>query len=431
MGKVLSLDIGSSSCKLLLTEKQSNNLDILFFAEKKYAQTVKDHLSEDMIQTVSNQVKNIIRDYKSVNNEIVECNISLGGTNVSSTIIESSLENNDSTDIINQEQIDLLSKNNPKINSFTDKKTAHIIPLDYSLDGMIGIRHPLGMHSKKITVQNLYVNINNNYLKTIENIVSEAGLIPKLVTSEIITSSLFVLNSDEREIGSLIIDIGASSTNFCYSKKGNPILTGALPVGGGQFSSDLAIAFSTNIEFANQLKTETSCTPENERIAEKIIIKQNNSTNTFEVTKRQISQVLKERAVEIFTLIRQEIIETLGSNNLPERVILCGGGSKLEGAVSLTRYIFQSKTRLADIKNIKFLGENLPLESMNVVSLANYAHSEDLQNQFVLISSDEKKNNSLFKLENKNIRSSIENNVKMLISNITEKLKKIKSLIRK
>tara|TARA_B110000438_G_scaffold114172_1_gene111902 strand:+ start:2399 stop:3694 length:1296 start_codon:yes stop_codon:yes gene_type:complete len=431
MGKVLSLDIGSSSCKLLLTEKQSNNLDILFFAEKKYAQTVKDHLSEDMIQTVSNQVKNIIRDYKSVNNEIVECNISLGGTNVSSTIIESSLENNDSTDIINQEQIDLLSKNNPKINSFTDKKTAHIIPLDYSLDGMIGIRHPLGMHSKKITVQNLYVNINNNYLKTIENIVSEAGLIPKLVTSEIITSSLFVLNSDEREIGSLIIDIGASSTNFCYSKKGNPILTGALPVGGGQFSSDLAIAFSTNIEFANQLKTETSCTPENERIAEKIIIKQNNSTNTFEVTKRQISQVLKERAVEIFTLIRQEIIETLGSNNLPERVILCGGGSKLEGAVSLTRYIFQSKTRLADIKNIKFLGENLPLESMNVVSLANYAHSEDLQNQFVLISSDEKKNNSLFKLENKNIRSSIENNVKMLISNIIEKLKKIKSLIRK
>ena len=384
-----------------------------------------------MIQTVSNQVKNIIRDYKSVNNEIVECNISLGGTNVSSTIIESSLENNDSTDIINQEQIDLLSKNNPKINSFTDKKTAHIIPLDYSLDGMIGIRHPLGMHSKKITVQNLYVNINNNYLKTIENIVSEAGLIPKLVTSEIITSSLFVLNSDEREIGSLIIDIGASSTNFCYSKKGNPILTGALPVGGGQFSSDLAIAFSTNIEFANQLKTETSCTPENERIAEKIIIKQNNSTNTFQVTKRQISQVLKERAVEIFTLIRQEIIETLGSNNLPERVILCGGGSKLEGAVSLTRYIFQSKTRLADIKNIKFLGENLPLESMNVVSLANYAHSEDLQNQFVLISSDEKKNNSLFKLENKNIRSSIENNVKMLISNIIEKLKKIKSLIRK
>ena len=76
MGKVLSLDIGSSSCKLLLTEKQSNNLDILFYAEKKYAQTVKDHLSEDMIQTVSNQVKNIIRDYKNVNNESAATHVS-------------------------------------------------------------------------------------------------------------------------------------------------------------------------------------------------------------------------------------------------------------------------------------------------------------------------------------------------------------------
>tara|TARA_B110000438_G_scaffold76457_1_gene76634 strand:+ start:2400 stop:3686 length:1287 start_codon:yes stop_codon:yes gene_type:complete len=427
MGKILSLDIGSSSCKLLLSEKQSSNLEILFFSEKQYAQTVKDHLNEDMIQAVSNQVKNIIRDYKNVNSEIIDCNISFGGTNVSSTIIESSIENDDSSKIINQEQIDLLSKNNPKINSFSNKKTAHIIPLDYSLDGMIGIRHPLGMHSKKLSVQNLYVNINDNYLKTIENIVSEAGLIPNLITSEIITSSFFVLNSDEKEIGSLIIDIGASSTNFCYSKKGNPVLTGALPVGGSQFSSDLSIAFSTNLEFANQLKTETSCTPENERVAEKVIIKQNNTSNTFEVTKRQISQVLKERAVEIFTLIRQEIIENLGTSNLPERVILCGGGSKLEGAVALSRYIFQSKTRLADTKSIKFLGENLPLESINVISSANYAHSEDLQNHFRLISNLENKNNALFQLNNKKfnkIRSYIENNVKMLISNIIKKFNK-------
>jgi cell division protein FtsA len=423
MGKVLSLDIGSSSCKLLLSEKQSGNLDILFFSEKQYAQTVKDHLNEDMIQTVSNQVKNIIRDYKNVNKEIVKCNISFGGTNVNSTIIESSLENDDSSKIINQEKIDLLSKNNPKINSFLNKKTAHIIPLDYNLDGMIGIRHPLGMHSKEISVQNLYVNINDDYLKTIENIVLEAGLIPSLVTSEIITSSLFVLNSDEREIGSLIIDIGASSTDFCYSKKGNPILVGALPVGGSQFSSDLAIAFSTNLEFANQLKFETSCTPENERVAEKIIVKQNNSSKTFEVTKRQISQVLKERAVEIFTLIRQEIIENIGIDNLPERVILCGGGSKLDGAVALSRYIFQAKVRLADTKNIKFLGESLPLESLSVISSAKYAHSENLQNYFRLISNVENNSKPIFQIGNKNF-----NNVKMLILNI---IVKIKSLIRK
>ena len=435
MSKNLTLDIGSSSCKLCLTEKNFNNIEILFYAEKKYANPVRDNLSDEMIEVISNQLKNLIRDFNDVDKEIIDCNISFGGTNVSSVIIESSIENIDKNSIISQDQLNLLSKNNPKINSFTTKKTAHIIPLDYNLDGMIGIRHPLGMHSSKLSVQNLYVNIENDHFEKIIKIISESGLNCNYITSDIISSSLYLLNSDEREIGSLIIDIGASSTSYCISKKGNPVMTGALPVGGSQFSSDLSIAFSTNIDFANQLKFETSCTPENERIAEKVIVKDKDSSKTFEITKRQISQVLKERAVEIFTLIRQDIIEKLGVDNLPERIILCGGGSKLEGMVALARYIFQSKTRLADTKNMKFLGENLSLESMSVISSANYIHDLDFNNQYVYKSGFEtsKNQNKLFNREPQKINSissSIENSVKMLLLSINVNIKKIISSIK-
>ena len=435
MSKNLTLDIGSSSCKLCLTEKNFNNIEILFYAEKKYANPVRDNLSDEMIEVISNQLKNLIRDFNDVDKEIIDCNISFGGTNVSSVIIESSIENIDKNSIISQDQLNLLSKNNPKINSFTTKKTAHIIPLDYNLDGMIGIRHPLGMHSSKLSVQNLYVNIENDHFEKIIKIISESGLNCNYITSDIISSSLYLLNSDEREIGSLIIDIGASSTSYCISKKGNPVMTGALPVGGAQFSSDLSIAFSTNIDFANQLKFETSCTPENERIAEKVIVKDKDSSKTFEITKRQISQVLKERAVEIFTLIRQDIIEKLGVDNLPERIILCGGGSKLEGMVALARYIFQSKTRLADTKNMKFLGENLQIESMSVISSANYIHDLDFNNQYVYKSGFEtsKNQNKLFNREPqkiKSISSSIENSVKMLLLSINVNIQKIISSIK-
>ena len=435
MSKNLTLDIGSSSCKLCLTEKNFNNIEILFYAEKKYANPVRDNLSDEMIEVISNQLKNLIRDFNDVDKEIIDCNISFGGTNVSSVIIESSIENIDKNSIISQDQLNLLSKNNPKINSFTTKKTAHIIPLDYNLDGMIGIRHPLGMHSSKLSVQNLYVNIENDHFEKIIKIISESGLNCNYITSDIISSSLYLLNSDEREIGSLIIDVGASSTSYCISKKGNPVMTGALPVGGSQFSSDLSIAFSTNIDFANQLKFETSCTPENERIAEKVIVKDKDSSKTFEITKRQISQVLKERAVEIFTLIRQDIIEKLGVDNLPERIILCGGGSKLEGMVALARYIFQSKTRLADTKNMKFLGENLSIESMSVISSANYIHDLDFNNQYVYKSGFEtsKNQNKLFNREPqkiKSISSSIENSVKMLLLSINVNIQKIISSIK-
>tara|TARA_Y100000768_G_scaffold51705_1_gene33904 strand:+ start:2367 stop:3674 length:1308 start_codon:yes stop_codon:yes gene_type:complete len=413
MSKILSLDIGSNSCKLILTEKAYNSVDILFYAEKNYAEPIREKITSDTSEIVENQIKNLIRDFRNVDNDIYQCNVAFGGSSVTSTIIESSIDNLDSSQIITQDQLNLLSKNNPKINSFITKETAHIIPLEYSLDGMIGIRHPLGMHTKKLSVKNLYVNVEKEDISLVSNILSNSGLSTNLIISEILAASQNLLNSDEKEIGSLIIDIGAASTDYSYLKKGKPLLTGSLPVGGNQFTSDLSIAFSTNKDFANQLKFETSCTPENERIAEKVIIKQEDSTRTFEITKRQISQVLKERAIEIFNLIRQEMIESLGQENLPERIILCGGGSKLDGMVPLARYIFQSKTRLVDTKNIKFLGENIPIEAMNVLSIANYAHKLD--------------NDTEYSLSNKVESSKISSNVKGID---TEKIMKISSYIQ-
>jgi len=423
MSKILSLDIGSNSCKLILTEKVYNSVDILFYAEKIYAEPIREKITSETSEIVENQIKNLIRDFRNVDNEISQCNISFGGSCVSSTIIESSIDNLDSSQIITQDQLNLLTKNNPKINSFITKSTAHIIPLEYSLDGMVGIRHPLGMHTKKLSVNNLYVNIEKEDIELVKNIISNTGLSTNLVISESIASSLYLLNSDEKEIGSLVIDIGAASTDYCYSKKGKPILTGSLPVGGNQFTSDLSIAFSTNKDFANQLKFETSCTPENERIAEKVIIKQQESTKTFEITKRQISQVLKERAIEVFNLIRQEVIDTIGQENLPERIILTGGGSKLEGMVPLARYIFQSKTRLVDTKNIKFLGEDIPIEAMTVLAIGNYAHNIDNNTEYVLTSKYEstKSSGNISTIDSAKIMkisSNFQNSVKMVIEKI-------------
>ena len=435
MTKLLSIDVGSYSSKLLLTEKISNTIEVLFFSEKIYAEPLREKITSENSEIITNQIINLVRDFKNVDNEIVMCNISFGGSVVNSTIIDSSLENIDSTDIITQDQINLLTKNNPKINSFLSKSTAHIIPLEYSLDGMIGIRHPLGMHSKKLGVSNLYVNIEKDDISKTEEILSSAGLSTNIITSESIIASNYLLNSDEKEIGSLIIDIGAASTDYCYSRKGKPVLIGSLPVGGNQFTSDLSIAFSTNLDFANQLKLETSCTPENERIAEKVIIKQNNSSNTFEITKRQISQVLKERAIELFNLIRQEIIDKLGTENLPERIVLCGGGSKLEGIVPLSRYIFQAKSRLIDSKNIKFLGENLPIESMIVMALASYCHNINISTDYILKSSAKSilKNTKVSTgndLTLEKIGSKLQFSVKMLIEKIIIISNKIKKILK-
>ena len=65
--------------------------------------------------------KNLIRDFRNVENEISQCNIAFGGSSVNSTIIESSIDKLDSSKIISQDQLKKKKKNNPKINSFITK----------------------------------------------------------------------------------------------------------------------------------------------------------------------------------------------------------------------------------------------------------------------------------------------------------------------
>ena len=47
MSRILSLDLGSSACRLLLTEKTITNFEILFYIEKTYAEPLRDTFNEE------------------------------------------------------------------------------------------------------------------------------------------------------------------------------------------------------------------------------------------------------------------------------------------------------------------------------------------------------------------------------------------------
>ncbi len=90
---------------------------------------IREKISSDTVAIVENQIKNLVRDFRNVDTDTIKCNISFGGSSVNSTIIGSSIDNLDSNEIITQDQIDLLSKNNPK-NNIKDKAIERCTVLD-------------------------------------------------------------------------------------------------------------------------------------------------------------------------------------------------------------------------------------------------------------------------------------------------------------
>ena len=64
------------------------------------------------------------------------------------------------------------------------------------------------------------------------------------------------------------------------------------------------------------------------------------------VTKREIGQVLRDRAQELFRMVLLKL-DAEHLRDLPlERIVFTGGGSKLTGFEPLSRYMLQRKIRL-------------------------------------------------------------------------------------
>ena len=68
-----------------------------------------------------------------------------------------------------------------------------------------------------------------------------------------------VLSHDERELGSLLIDIGSGTTEFAYFCEGEVQHSAVLPIGSGHFTNDLAMVLRTPFAEAESIKTRHGC----------------------------------------------------------------------------------------------------------------------------------------------------------------------------
>jgi len=71
-----------------------------------------------------------------------------------------------------------------------------------------------------------------------------------------LASSLAVLTSEQKELGALVIDIGAGTTDYVVYSDGVIKHTGVLSVGGDHLSNDLAYGLKVPLGRAEQLKID-------------------------------------------------------------------------------------------------------------------------------------------------------------------------------
>jgi cell division protein FtsA len=218
-----------------------------------------------------------------------------------------------------------------------EREIIHVLPQEFFLDDNGGIQNPVGLYGSRLDVNIHVVTCQSALNQNLVNAVNRAQMRVKRVVLEQLASAEAVLTMDERELGTVVLDIGGGTSDIAIFANNAVQFTTTLPVGGAHFTRDLAIGLQTPIEEAERIKKESG-TVLTERISEedKVVVPGIGTRATRSVPHSVVCGILRDRAAELLELVKDQIWAALKNDRIIAGVVVTGGGSLLDGILELT-----------------------------------------------------------------------------------------------
>lgn len=214
----------------------------------------------------------------------------------------------------------------------------HIEPKAYAVDEQRGIKNPMGMTGIRLEVEAHIITGHIQHVKNIEKCVDQAGVDVDDIVPSTIASSEAVLTKRQKELGVVVIDIGAGSTSVAVFEEGTILHSVCLPIGGESVTNDIAIGLRTSIDTAEKIKIEFgSVLPEEIAEREMIDLSSVSKVDSQTISKRYMAEIMQARYFEIFSLIKEELERIGRSGMLPAGALLTGAAVKAPGVLDLSR----------------------------------------------------------------------------------------------
>ena len=228
-----------------------------------------------------------------------------------------------------------------------DCEMLHVIPQDFMVDHLPGIKDPVGMSGVRLEGD---VHIVTGAATSIQNIhksVEKAGLKIIDIVLEPLASSYAVLEDDERELGCAVLDIGGGTTDLIVFIEDNVRHTISIGLGGSNVTNDLAIGIRTPLDRAEEIKRGYgTCLRSGLEGSEYIPVPGVGGREQREVSRAVLASIIEPRMREIFTLALRELQKNHYMDNIGAGIVLTGGCAMLHGVTELAEQVFGMPVRI-------------------------------------------------------------------------------------
>ena len=228
-----------------------------------------------------------------------------------------------------------------------DQQILHILTQEFIIDGQEDVREPLGMSGMKLEVK---VHIVTGAVAAAQNIVKcikRCGIEVSDLILQPLASSLAVLTEDEKELGVCLVDIGGGTTDIAVFKQGAIRHTAVVAIAGDQMTNDIAVAFRTPTQSAEDIKVKYGCALRQLADSREVVeVPGVDGREPRQLSVQTLAEVLEPRVVELYEMVLNELRRSGMEEMIASGIVITGGSAMMRGMVELGEEIFHMPVRM-------------------------------------------------------------------------------------
>jgi len=382
---ICGIDIGSSKIATVVgvNSVETDELKIIGF-NTTTARGVRKGLVVDIKEATGAVEDSVEKAERMAGHKINKAFVAVGGPHISSLNSHGIVAVSNPQGEINEEDVQRVVEAAKAISLSSTRRIIEVIPRDYIVDGQSGIKNPIGMSGVRLEVETHIITASSTNLKNQERILSDLGIENQGFVFSGMASSEAVLTNTEKELGIVLVDIGAGKIDLSIYVDGALSYSSSIPIGARHISNDIAVGLRVSLDSAEKIKIFLSKSFDGKKKTSQINLKELDlPENLTEVSlKTLVDGIVAPRLEEIFKLIFEEIEKSGFGQQIPSGLVITGGGALTIGMLETGKRVVGLPIRIGFPEKISGLvDEILDPQYSTTVGLLLYGINNDFNDK--------------------------------------------------
>jgi cell division protein FtsA len=350
---ITGIDVGSEKISTAIATVHDNKISIIGVSGAVPSKGIKRGCVVDIDEAVEAISTSLERAERMAGVSVSSAFVTLNGSHIQTENSHGVVAVNPQIGEITREDVLRVTDAAQAVTLPSSRQIIHVIPRDFIVDSQEGIKDPVGMAGIRLEVETNIMHGSATAMKNLTKCIDQVGVEVQELVYTGLAASEATLTDTEKELGTILIDIGGGTTSLIAFLEGSPVFSSVLGIGAKHITNDLAIGLRTRLDEAEKIKLKLSAIsaiPSNQAhtIKEEMFDVSEFGLEMDEIPVKFINEIINARVKEILNMVAVELSKAGLLGKLPAGAVLTGGGALTLGIVDATKSILKTPVRIGN-----------------------------------------------------------------------------------